>query len=286
MASDEQVLANLIKHIKKEGDDPFTPLLDTYLLERNRSKNRLQEFVVPVVERGRPGGRLSPSSVCGCQRKAAFNFLAVKGKGGIDPEQQLLFDDGNWRHHKWGAVFLDMQAVLGEAVFKVKALEEPITIPSLYIAGHLDASITINGVPYIVDFKGINTWGFDRVFRSQEPLAPHVLQLLAYMRGKKVRNGFMLYDCKNTNRTKVYTVKFTKSAWAEVSEWCESVLSKVAKRTLPSKSPDCVAGSFLYEKCPYAYLCWGHHEHEKIQEYAYKDFTNLQSSWEKGLELK
>ena len=283
MNSDTQILKNLVKHVKEEQYDPFTPLLDSYLIKRDKSPKRLEELTVPVPSRYRPGGRLSPSKLCGCERQAAFVFLGVKGKKSLDPEKELMFDDGNWRHHKWDAIFLDMEQVLGFKKFKVVAIEEKVMVPHLLIAGRLDAWVEINGIPWIVDFKGINMYGFDRVFRSMSPLESHVLQLIAYMRAAKIKRGFILYDEKNSSKTKVFTVQFTNSQWKIVAKWSKRIIDKLEAQEVPPKAAECKGGHFLYERCPFASICWGGASIDKIKRYAYKDFTSVEDLWKRGL---
>src|SRR4051812_24849656 len=195
---DVGVLSQLIKHMSMEEQDPLTPLIDEYLIERDSSPTRLTHYNVPLVARGRPGGRLSPSSIGGCRRQAAFKFLGVDGTRKLDPESELIFDDGNWIHHKWQARFRDMEAVLGAKRFKVLGIEKGITIPDLYIAGSYDALIKINGKRYMIDFKSINSHGFGYVYREHKPKDAHIKQLITYCVAKNCKRGMLVYDCKDT----------------------------------------------------------------------------------------
>ena len=280
-----RVLDNLIKHMARVEEDPLTPLIDEYYVARVRSKKRLRSFNVDMLDRPRPPGRLSPSKICGCERQAAFAFLGMPGRSTIDPEQEAIFEDGKWRHLKWDAIFLDMQIVLGRDVFSVVSLEEFVEIPELYVAGSLDAAIKIGGEKWIVDFKGINSWGFERVYREHVPHEAHVLQLICYMKARRVPRGLILYDHKDKNLTKIFAIRFTPKQFREVSEWCERVIRKMKREDLPPMSLDCQAGNFLFEKCPFSYVCYGNKSPEQIRRRMYRDIDSIDKLWEEGREL-
>jgi CRISPR/Cas system-associated exonuclease Cas4 (RecB family) len=272
----------MIKHLA-DAQDPLSSLLDEYYLKRDKSSNRLESYHVPLKVRPRPPGRLSPSKLCGCERQAAFVFVGMPGQSKIIPDQEAIFDDGNWRHHKWQATFYDMEKVLGKKKFSVVSIEEAVEIPELYIAGSLDACVRINQVPWIVDFKGINQWGFDRVFREKKPLDTHVLQLLAYMRAKKVRKGMIFYEEKNSLRYKVFSVQFTPRQWQKVKRWSSDVIEQLEERRVPPKSLDCSQGNFLYDRCPFSRWCWNRGiSEEDVHSKMYDGFISVEETWNQG----
>lgn len=286
LSDDERVLASLIKHMKRVEDDPITPLIDRYYMERGRSKDRLREYVIDMADRPRPHGRLSPSKICACERQAAFSFTGLAGRTKVDPEQQGVFDDGNWRHHRWQATFRDMEHVLGKDTFKVLSIEEQSQYPNLFVSGHTDAVVVFNKLKWVVDFKGINSWGFERVYRDHEPHPAHVLQLIAYMRARRIRRGILLYEHKDKNLTKGFVIRFSYQKWYEVEDWCARVIDKMERRRLPMMSLDCQAGTLLFEKCPWAHICYGKHDDEEIRRRMYKNFPGCHEAWVEGNEIE
>lgn len=286
MAKDDvRILANLVKHMKLEEADPLTPMIDAYLIKRKTSSRRLQEVTLPIPEKSRPGGRLSPSSIAGCQRQSMFKFLGVEAVNRIDPDTELIFEDGNWRHHKWQAMFADMQQVLGSKKFRLCSIEKPVSIPNLYIAGRYDALIKIRGKRYVVDFKGINDFGFSYVYREHKPKEEHVKQVLTYCVARGVRRGLLLYDNKNNQQFKVYQVSWDDEIWADVERWCERVLMHLERKTLPGRHHNCSAGTFLFEKCPFAPICYGamKDEPERMRRMAFRDFKGIDAAWAEGM---
>lgn len=289
--ANQRVLADMMKHLASSEDDPLTPLIDEYLTKRNLPKfrkKRLKEITLDLDDRPRPGGRLSPSAICGCERQAALKFLGVQGTKKVSPDQELIFDDGHWRHHKWGVIFLDMERVLGRDRFRVVEIEGPIILNKLYVAGHFDVEIRIKvkgkWVRYVVDFKGANKYAFDAAYRSRAPHPTYVKQLLTYMKARKCKRGILLYDSKDNQRFYAFFVKMEKKSWAEVRLWCKRVISQLDDEELPEKHPDCKQGNFLYGRCQFKRICFGNDSDRQIQRKVYKDFPGVDALWELGLE--
>lgn len=286
MATDTAVISRLLRNMAEATEgEPLSEAIDDYLLTRHRAKRRLRRHVISMVPRHRPPGRLSPSSLGGCKREAVFKFLGVRGRVKLDPDLELIFEDGNWRHHKWQALFKDMQAVLGRDNFRVVSIESEAILPQMFVAGSLDVHIIVKGVHYIIDIKGINDYGFKRVCVDQDaPMPKHVDQLLAYMKAKKVRRGIILYENKNNNHTKSFLVMFDKKTWREVVTWAEEVVTALDNQRLPNKHPECNQGQFAYRKCIFAHLCYGvHADPVALRRRIYRNFVSVEAAWDAGL---
>jgi hypothetical protein len=286
MGRDTQILGQLIRHMKTDEVDPLTPLVDDYLLKRGFSPNRLTEYLVPLTERERPGCRLSPSSIGGCKRQTVFKFLGVKGIQRKDPNTELTFDDGNWAHHKWDARFYDMERVLGKDRFKVIGIEKEVMIPDLYIAGSYDAVVRIGGKKWLIDFKTINDFGFNHVYRERKPKEAHIKQLVTYCVARGIKRGMLVYDNKNNPDYNVYTLEVTDKEWAKVNRWCVRVIRSIKDEELPKKHPDCNHGSFLFERCQFAGLCFNpkyEERPEKLRALAFRNFVDIDTAWREGL---
>lgn len=281
---EDRVLANLVKHMHKEDEDPLTPLIDDYLTKRNRSENRLTEYTIDMRDAPRPPGRFSPSTICGCERQAAFKFLGVPGRRVIDPEEEIVFDDGKWRHHRWQATFLDMQEVLGRNVFEVLEIEGESVIEDIYVAGSLDALVKIHGKRWVIDFKGANMWAWEYVYKNHTPIELHVKQLLSYMKAKRCKRGMLFYEQKDKNRVAIFIVRFSAEQFREVEQWCERVVRKMDNHKLPPKSLECKKGRFVFEKCPWTHLCYGATPERRVEIRAYRGFDGVERQWKAGLE--
>ena len=287
--TDKAILGDLVKHILEEGTDPLTPVVDRYLTYRELPEyrdQRVQEVTLPMIPRERPAGRLSPSSVCGCQRQAVLKFVGMQGRKKMDPRTELIFEDGNWRHHKWQFMFSDMAALFPRK-FRLNGIEVPIRNDQLYVAGRLDADVEIytggQWTRYIVDFKGANSWAYDSVFRKHEAKVEHLLQLACYMKARGVRKGLLLYDSKDQNDFIVYTVTLDKEKWRKIRRWCEDVIRQMDRQQLPPIHPDCHNGNFLFGRCMFKDLCFGKISSQQLEKKAYRNFEGVQELWAKHL---
>lgn len=281
MGKDAQILSKLLKRMKAE-QNPLDPLIDAYMMNRERSSNRLPSYTIEMEARPRPPGRISPSTIYGCKKMATFKFLGAPGRKRIDPDLEGIFDDGNWRHHRLQANALDMERVLGKKKFQVVSIEEDITIPELYIAGSLDLYCRINRERWVLDYKGINDWGFSDLMKRDEPKEEHVHQLITYMRAKRCPRGMLYYENKNDQRRRIYVVRFDQEEWDRVKEWTVDVLRSMQRRELPEMHPDCEAGTYLWERCPWAGLCYGNLDRMEQEELAYNGFQGIDKQWEAG----
>lgn len=283
MSTHKAILSRLVKNMKKRDVEPLRPLIDAYILERDDAPERYQNHSINMRPRLRPGGRFSPSSICGCRRQAVFKFVGMRGRRGIDPDRELIFEDGNWRHHKWQAIFMDMMAVLGRERFRVRSTEAVVEIPELYIAGNSDNELTYMGRQHrVLDIKGINDAGFTRVYTEDEPIPEHVRQLTTYGKGSKRKRGSLLYDNKNNQQTKIFDIIFEDGVWYEVQEWVEDGIDNMNREKLPPMHPECQAGNFLYQKCPYSGICYGSASDVRIRRRMYGEFPGVEEAWQAG----
>lgn len=279
MPSEVSIMNRLIKNARRRND-PLTPLIDTYFIKRSSSPNRFHSFNFDGEPRARPPGRFSPSSICGCPRAAVLKFTGAKGSIGFDPEIEAVFDDGNWRHARLDWQFYDMEAVLGKDIFEVVSIEEHVSYDKLFIDGHLDAVIKIRGVPYVIDFKGINARGFEYIFKEDKPRESHILQVMTYEKMRRIKRGFLYYECKDDQRTKIFPVDWTADAWEQVQEWCSDIVENMEEQKLPPMDPECSQGRYHFYKCPYAGTCYGSKTSAEIERDTYRQFKGVQETWE------
>lgn len=283
------ILSRLIKNMRDEEADPLRPLLDAYLIERNHAPERHVADTYDMAPYERPPGRFSPSDLGGCERAAAFRFLGVEARRRLDPDLELIFDDGNWRHLKWQAIFHDMEKVLGRSRFRVIHTEARVIFEDLYLDGSLDNVLYMKPVPdqpgnrWVLDIKGIRDAGFQQIVKRDEPIAKHVKQVVAYGRSIEVPRSLLWYENKDNQQTKAFVILDDEDTWREVEGWCTSVTSFMEQERVPPMDPDCNRGTIAYERCPYASHCYGSMSETRLTELAYDRFESVDALWEAGL---
>lgn len=290
MDENKKVMAAMVRHIKSSSSDPFTHLLDEYLVKRTDRNSDRASLEVDLRPRYRPGRRLSPSSIGGCQRVAAFQYVGIRGAKKFSPRTELIFENGDWVHHKWQAIFQDMELVLNGKL-RVLGIEERVEYKKLKIAGSLDARIELEmdgkTTMMVVDIKSINAFGFSQVAAKMEPKEEHVKQITTYSRAhpdrKKITHGAVLYENKNTQEILFLAFPIDKSVWYETVSWCKEVLASLDDKKIPKKHPECDNGQFGYGTCQYKSLCFGDMDRQQLLHHVYSDFNGTDAEWKSGL---
>jgi hypothetical protein len=116
-------------------------------------------------------------------------------------------------------------------------------------------------------------------------VAEHVRQITTYLKGHAIPRGSLFYDNKNNQQTKIFEVEYDDSIWYEIQEWVEDCIEAINGEQLPPMHPDCHAGNFLYQKCPYARTCYGESTPVQIRRRMYKTFPGVEEAWENSHQL-
>jgi hypothetical protein len=288
MAGRPKTVSELVKRYHQREQEPLLPLHDEYLEVRDtpRALGRYGGHPITMLPRARPGGRISPSSVGGCQRQSVLKFVGMEGRRAVDHDLWTLFDDGDWRHHRWQFTFYDMEAVLGRDRFRVLGIEKRITIPELYVTGNIDARVGVRvnerWRKYTVDFKGINRRGFDWVRATDEGKDENQTQLSVYLEATGDSRGLLLYECKDTQRRLVRPVTFDTGHHEAAMKWIKQVLRALEEEKVPGRHPECRKGTMMYEGCPFKKPCWDMDGRE-LAKLAYGvDWRGVDAAWRAG----
>lgn len=277
----------LTRLVKQSRQDPLVGLIDEYLVGRYDSPNRAPAVTIPVVgEPHKSAGKISPSQVNGCKRKAVLAFLGVKRHTVRLPEEEALFDAGTWSHHKWQAQFVDMQYVLGTDRLQVLGIESAATHKPLLIRGRLDIELLLLGDRCVVDIK--TTGRSNYVYRLEEgPSHDNVCQLTCYLVARDVEKGYLLYENRDDGAIKPFVVYRDDKTWTEVREWCQDVLRHIDQQKLPRKHDGCTLGSTMQRRCAFRKYCYGTMSDDTFEKRTYAGWRSgmsLSDWWRYGLE--
>lgn len=124
----------------------------------------------------RAKGVFSPSMLSSCQRQAFFAKTGQEKRPAKSPRTNGYFLDGDFRHYKW-------QFALWKAhragLLILHGCEIRVFHPNGDFAGTIDAIVEIDGVLYVVDFKGMNV----KAFQDHERYGTkegYVIQIVGY----------------------------------------------------------------------------------------------------------
>lgn len=161
-----------MKPVEVEDEEDVNFINDLLMRQLNRSQDREHR---PLY---------SPSQLASCLRyvyllKHHKEFGLVRAKIGR-PEPHYYFFTGNFLHLKWQFALHKLDRALPDSVFKLIGVEIPIVSKRGDHGGTVDAIVIIYGVPYIIDFKGLNVRTFGEITRGYIP-EDYAIQLADYM---------------------------------------------------------------------------------------------------------
>lgn len=147
----------------------------------------------------------SASGLDRCMRQQTFEMLGFPRDEVPDARLSNIFYDGNWRHLRWQALFLEMgiiprgrvedgKVILDESCDHL--LEVGVQLPGHMVRGTLDAIAVLNDELWLLDIKGANPRTFSDVKAGNGPYRGYRLQLHAYMRATGVAQALLWYEDK------------------------------------------------------------------------------------------
>lgn len=188
--------------------DVLAPKIDAYLRQGtpNFSEQTIAEIARLAIATPRSRARLfSASGLDRCMRQQLLQVLDYPQEEVPNARLANVFFDGNWRHLRWQALFLEMGLVargkmstdgFAESEDGEWMLEVGVTLPSHMLRGTVDSILVLDDEPWIVDIKGANPRTFSGVKADQSPYRAYQMQMLAYMKATGVPRALLFYEDK------------------------------------------------------------------------------------------
>lgn len=208
---------------------------DRHLATKGRSAAHRRPFI------------FHPSSihVGQCMRRLFFQFVLAPENGGtLDANVQRIFDVGH-------SVHVRIQTDL-KAAGILEAAEVPVCDPKHRIFGTADGVLFLHGKRMILEIKSINKDGFERLCR---PDMKHECQLQLYMNMAGIKEGVVLYECKDNQRAKEYLVTASDRILGELLSMLDHILKGFINGEIPEKGGD-TKHSPVCRFCPYTSHCF------------------------------
>ncbi len=212
---------------------------------------RRGNWLVAEVERRRADkpprvdpGWFHPSALSHpCDAFLAFQFLGVQPRpNAVDAQRQRVFDLGHARDRDWKGYLEETGlSAVGERELpecercRIKPMVgRHICIPELRIRGELDDFVQDGQRTAVVEFK---------TKRSElwEPLAAperdHVIQVHPYMFAKQCLQTQIIYENKNDQRIKEFTIKWDDVVWSWIVTRVQRILNQLSVGESPTRTP-------------------------------------------------
>jgi len=182
-------------------------LIDKYYKDKRDEKEKLHFYITDAGK---------------CLRAVYFE---MKGYPKKEKEARILrvFDHGDIIHQKL------MGALFGIPEIKVVASEIDIPPQELF-RGRADAIISFQEKLYVVDFKSISDFKFQKL---AEPEEAHKKQLQLYMHYFKIPQGILIYENKNTQDLKEFELPYERSLCEEIIQSFLELKYQIEQEILP-----------------------------------------------------
>jgi len=184
-----------------------------------------QEFHLP-----RFAGSFYASELGGCSRKVYFNFIYPKKQ--ILPETLRIFHLGSSIHSL-------IQNIIKKKAddFDYLAIEHPCqitdTITDLNISGRIDVYARLkDGERVLWELKSIASLQY-----LKKPLNHHRMQLMLYMRAKRLQTSKLIYICKKNLQTKTFDVSYSEELFQSLLKKARMIYQHLKDKTPPLKLP-------------------------------------------------
>jgi CRISPR/Cas system-associated exonuclease Cas4 (RecB family) len=139
---------------------------------------------------------------------------------------------------------------------KHPAMEFRITYDDPPISGYGDVMLDYNNNKILGEIKTMPNEGFEYKKASRKPKSGHLMQLLMYMKIKKMDKGVLIYENKNNHEllTLPVLVNDHYRRWVDQAfDWMRTVRKAWEDRTLPEKTYR--ANSRICKACPIQKAC-------------------------------
>jgi hypothetical protein len=240
-------------HRKKQAPGILTPSIDQHLNDHGGDilvgpDSQIIHALLEKPDRYR-GGAFSPSGLSGCKRAQIFGFLDVPIHGGVNFALMAIFADGTWRHLKWQTMLLNMGAIEEAEVYAED--------PARRLKGSADGINRKDN--WLLEIKGINTYGFANLVQTQEPNEHHLDQVHGYFELiGDVDRAVFLYEDKNNQQWKEFVQGRESARSAGIADEIDSLNLHIEDRALPPVLDECKNGKGkTFNDCPYSHTCLG-----------------------------
>lgn len=174
----------------------FEQIIDEYLDIKKGEARMTDEF--------------HPSSAGQCPRLIQFKMTGSLYED-VEPRVKRIFENGHYMQARYKS-FLE-----GAGKFVAEEVPIKIEIDTVIVKGRADMIVLDNyNNKQLLEFKSINTRGFNELIANQVPKQDHLMQWTLYSKGLELPDGVILYENKNDQYMKPFQVKFSQELFDSI----------------------------------------------------------------------
>jgi CRISPR/Cas system-associated exonuclease Cas4 (RecB family) len=238
----KQIVKNL-KFKSRDGFDyvEFSDMVDKAYNDRKREKafTKKKTFSPSLVGYGHGN----------CPRYWFIAFTGVEFNEKFDATAIANMLNGTYAHERLQKI-IEETGVLKEQEREILSSDPPIR-------GFADLILDWNGEEVVGEIKTTKTEQFALRQASMKPSPNHLLQILTYMKVEGVKEGFLMYEDKNTQELCVIPVKMTDTNSGIIDgvfDWMRDVYSSYEEGKVPERV--FTKTSYACQNCPVRRSCW------------------------------
>lgn len=168
-----------------------------------------------------------PSYTRTCARWWFLLFKGVPSTPVIEPRLARIFDNGHKVHERFYEYF-EAMGILEDSEIPLK-ITDPVPI-----VGTADGVISWGGNK-LIEMKSISAEGFAYRQFYKKPKEEHYIQAQIYLRALKLEEGFVIYECKNTQRVLAFLIQKDDEAYdKKIRQW-KKIHDKIVADELPER---------------------------------------------------
>jgi len=185
-----------------------------------------------------------------CPRAIYFQFKKVPKKA-FDARVLRIFDHGDYTHLRIISVLFSLGLVKGTE----------IDIPNKELVhGRADAIINIDNEPHVVEIKSINSAAFNRLETAD---GDHIKQIQLYLYFFKIKKGTIIYENKNTQELKEFSVEYNENLVRDLLEKFHILKAQIDSNIVPDVTQ---VDEWRCKYCPYSEECDKHKNGSSIKK--------------------
>lgn len=180
-----------------------------------------------------------------CGRRNVYLLRGVPKKANFPARVLRIFANGHGVHERLQSTMSKMEHPFEDEV-KIEWDEPPVR-------GHCDGVLVYNDRKILIEIKSCSSTVFNNRLDYDRPRVDHVAQASIYAHVLGIGTIWIIYECKDTQRIKVFEVEANREASQKIldkwhSEWLAFKDGKLPARPYKEGSPTC-ADCDLIEHC-------------------------------------
>ena len=247
-----EIVKNL-KFKKYEGSfdvQEFSSLLDETYLSTKRPDGEMTKKSFSPSSFGYGQGN--------CPRYWYMAFSGAYFIDNNDAQAVANMSQGTQAHERLQKLISSQSSDLFKST-KINSVSTEIEITNEYppIRGFIDLSIDWDGTPVLGEIKTAKQEVWDTRQAEMSASSNHILQLLTYMKLKNVKEGFFLYENKNTQEILIIPIYMTpknEKLIDDLFNWLCKVYDNFKAGLLPERPFQ--KTSYACKNCPIRKECW------------------------------